>query len=82
MFRAYLKRRRFPTLVKAEERFLRDLKALKLNEDVHITPPPYFEGDRYTLRMTFKNLEDFHKVRQTLNAMAKSPALKRLLERY
>jgi ParB/RepB/Spo0J family partition protein len=82
MLRAYLKRRRFPTLVKAEERFLRDLKALKLNEDVHITPPPYFEGDRYTLRMTFKNLEDFHKVRQTLNAMAKSPALKRLLERY
>jgi ParB/RepB/Spo0J family partition protein len=82
MFRAYLKRRRFPTLVKAEEGFLRDLKALRLNEDVHITPPPYFEGSSYTLRMTFKNLEDFHKVRHTLNAMAKNPALKRLLERY
>jgi ParB/RepB/Spo0J family partition protein len=82
MFRAYLKRRRFPTLVEAEERFLRDLKALKLNEDVHITPPPYFEGGSYTLRMTFKNLEDFSKVRQTLNAMAKNPALKRLLNPY
>ena len=82
MFRAYLKRRRFPTLVKAEERFLRDLKALKLNEDVHITPPPYFEGGSYTLRMTFKNLEAFNKVRQPLNAMANNPALKRLLERY
>jgi hypothetical protein len=32
--------------------------------------------------MTFKNLEDFHKVRHSLNAMAKNPALKRLLERY
>jgi ParB/RepB/Spo0J family partition protein len=82
MFRAYLKRRRFPTLVKAEERFLKELKALKLNEDVDITPPPCFEGDRYTLRMTFKNLEDFSKGRQALNAMAKNPALKRLLERY
>jgi ParB/RepB/Spo0J family partition protein len=82
MFRAYLKRRRFPTLVEAEERFLKELKALKLNEDVHITPPPYFEGGSYTLRMTFKNLEDFHRGRQALNAMAKNPTLKRLLERY
>ena len=82
MLRVYLKRRRFPTLVKAEERFLRDLKALKLNEDVYITPPPYFEGDRYTLRMTFKNLEGFNKGRRTLNAIAKNPALKRLLEGY
>ena len=82
MFRAYLKRRRFPTLVKTEERLLRELKALKLNEDLHITPPSYFEGGRYTLRMTFKNLEDFNKGRHTLNAMAKNPALKRLLEPY
>lgn len=82
LLRAYLKRRRFPTLAKAEERFLKELKALRLNEDVHITPPPYFEGGSYTLRMTFKNLEDFRKVRQTLNAMAKNPALKRLFERY
>ena len=80
LLRAYLKRRRFPTLVKAEEKFLKQVKALKLNEYVHITPPPYFEGDSYTLRMTFKNLEDFDKVRETLNAMAKNPALERLLE--
>jgi hypothetical protein len=82
MLRAYLKRRRFPTLVKAEEKFLKQVKALKLNEYVHITPPPYFEGDSYTLRMTFKNLEDFEKGRDILNAMAKNPALKRLLNPY
>lgn len=80
--RAYLKRRRFPTLVKAEERFLKELKALKLNEHVHISPPPYFEGGSHTLRMTFKNLRDFNKGRRTLDAMAKNPALKRLLEPY
>jgi len=80
MLRDYLKRRRFPTLVKAEEKFLKEVKALKLNEYVHITPPPYFEERSYTLRITFKNLEDFDKVRETLNAMAKNPALERLLE--
>jgi len=82
MLRAYLKRRRFPALVEAEEKFLKELRALKLNENTHITPPPYFEGDSYTLRMTFKNLEDFEKGRDILNAMAKNPALKRLLNPY
>jgi hypothetical protein len=32
--------------------------------------------------MTFKNLEDFEKGRDILNAMAKNPALKRLLNPY
>jgi ParB/RepB/Spo0J family partition protein len=82
MCRAYLKRRRFPTLVRAEERFLRELRALRLDPSVTITPPSYFEGGRYTLRMTFKDLEDFHNACQTLNAIAKRPALKRLLEPY
>ncbi|MDY6990912.1 MAG: hypothetical protein SWQ30_22960, partial [Thermodesulfobacteriota bacterium] len=82
MLRAYLKRRRFPALVKAEEKVLKELKALKLNEYVRITPPPYFEGDSYTLSMTFKNLEGFHQRRETLNALGKNPALKRLLQPY
>jgi len=80
LLRAYLKRRRFPVLAEAEERFLKKLNALKLNENIQISPPPYFEGDAYTLRMTFKNIEDFDKGRETLNAMARNPALKRLLE--
>ena len=78
--RTYLKRRRFPTLTKAEERFAKKLKALKLNERIHLTPPPYFEGGRYTLRMTFRSMKDFDERRKTLDAMAKNPALKRLLE--
>jgi len=82
MLRAHLKRRRFPTVVKTEERFLKELKALKLNEYIHITPPPYFEGGSYTLRMTFRNLKDFDKGLQALNATGKNPALKRLLNGY
>ena len=80
--RAYLKRRRFPTLTKAQERFSKELKDLKLNERTHLTPPPYFEGGPYTLRMTFRSMKDFDERRKTLDAMAKNPALKRLLEPF
>lgn len=78
LLRACVNRRRFPALAKAEADFLKTLKALKLNNCISITPPPYFEGGPYTLRMTFKNLNDFHRCRKTLDAIAKNPALKRL----
>lgn len=78
--RAYLKRRRFPTLTKVEERFSEELKALKLDEHIQITAPPYFEGGHYTLRMTFKNVKDFDERRKVLDAISKNPALRRLLE--
>jgi len=78
--RAHLKQRRFPALAKAEERFSKELKALKLSEHLHMTPPPYFETGLYTLRMTFKNMKDFEDRCRTLDALAKKPALKRLLE--
>jgi ParB/RepB/Spo0J family partition protein len=77
--RAYLKRRRFPTLTKAEERFSKELKALKLDEHIHMTGPPHFEGGLYTLRMTFRSIEDFEERRKVLDAIAKNPALRRLL---
>jgi len=80
--RAYLKQRRFPMLAKAEEWFSKERKALKLNEHVHLTPPPYFEGGPYTIRMTFKSMKDFDERCKTLDAMAKNPALRRLLEPF
>lgn len=80
--RSYLKQRRFPELTKAEERFSKELKALKLNEHINIAAPSYFEGGRYTLRMTFEDMKDFDERRKTLDDMAKNPALRRLLEPF
>lgn len=77
--RTYLKRCRFPALVKTEERFSKELKALKLDEHIRITAPPYFEGGLHALRMTFKSVKDFDERRKTLDAVAKNPALRRLL---
>ena len=78
--RSYLKQRRFPALTKAQERFSKELKALKLNEHIHMTPPPYFEGGEHILRMSFKSMKDFDERRKSLNAMGKNPAFRRLLE--
>jgi ParB/RepB/Spo0J family partition protein len=80
--RACLKRRRFPTLAKTEERYSKELKALKLNEHIHMTAPTFFEGGTHTLRMTFKSTKDFDERCKTLDAIAKNPALKKLLEPF
>jgi hypothetical protein len=80
--RAFLKRRRFPELVEAEGRFARALRALKLDEHIHVTGPPHFEGGPITLRMTFKDEKAFSERRKTLDRIAKNPALKRLLHPF
>ena len=77
--RAYLKRRRFPALTKVEAESSNALKALKLSKEISITPPPYFEGGPYTLRMTFKDVDDFERRCKALDGIAKNPALKGLL---
>ena len=79
--RTCLKRRRFPALTKVEAEFSEALKALKLSKDISITPPPYFEGGPYVLRMTFEDMSDFDKRCKTLDGIAKNPALKRVLDR-
>jgi ParB/RepB/Spo0J family partition protein len=78
--RAYLKQRRFPALTKAEKTFSRELKALKLDEHMHWTAPSYFEGGTHTLHITFGSIKDFDERRKSLDAIAKNPALKRLLQ--
>ncbi|MDY6950198.1 MAG: ParB N-terminal domain-containing protein [Thermodesulfobacteriota bacterium] len=78
--RAYLRRRRFPSLTKMEAEFSEALKALKLTKEISITPPPYFEGGPYVLRMTFRGMDDFHKGCKILEGIAENPALKRALD--
>jgi len=56
-----LKRRRFPSLMKAENEFRKGISALPLPERVKIIPPPSFEGIDYRLEIVFtkgKELRD------------------------
>jgi ParB family chromosome partitioning protein len=79
--RKKLKQRRFPSVVKAEVRFKKAVKELRLDDSIHITPPPYFEGQSYVLRLNFKSLEDLDDCCKRLDALIDNPATKSLLER-
>jgi hypothetical protein len=81
MLRAYLKRRRFPTVTKMERDFSEIMKALKLSKDIRIKPPAYFEGGPYVLRMTFMDMDGFRRGCKTLDGIAQSPALEKMFDR-
>ena len=56
-----LKKRRFPSLMKAENEFRKGISALPLPKGVKISLPPFFEGIDYTVEIVFtkgKELRD------------------------
>jgi ParB-like chromosome segregation protein Spo0J len=77
--RKRVKEHRFPMLAAAEKRFKQNLRDLKLPECMQITPPPYFEGQSYVLRLEFKTLNDLDRCCEQLKAMVTNPAAKKLL---
>jgi len=54
-FRRRLRRRRFPRLSRAEEKFENAIKELRLPRGCAIDPPPFFEGDRYRFTCEFNS---------------------------
>lgn len=79
--RDYLKRRRFPTLTKAEDRFLVNLKSLKLGNSIQLSAPPYFEGTSYTVRLSFKTLEELKQQLEVLGKAAEKPAFQKIIQK-
>lgn len=77
--RDHLKRRRFPALTEAEDRFFANLKRLNLGNSIQLTPPPYFEGATYTVRLSFKNPEELKEQLETLGKSAETPAFQKMI---
>jgi ParB family chromosome partitioning protein len=48
-----LRKRRFPSLVKAETAFKKGVSRLSLPQGLKIIPPPFFEGKKYRLEIVF-----------------------------
>ncbi|MCP4346950.1 MAG: ParB N-terminal domain-containing protein [Desulfobacterales bacterium] len=79
--RSYLKKRRFPSITNAEEKFGKLVQELKLGNNANIIPPSNFEGTLYSLNLHFANLEDLEKHWTTIEKMIKNPALVKMFER-
>lgn len=78
--RFYLKQRRYPALCNAEKKFKKNLKLLKLKSGINLIPPPNFEGQYYTLKLSFKNLSELAGRRKALDQIMDNPALKKILQ--
>ena len=73
--RAFLRQRRFPQIVKAEDRFKCWRKQLDLGSDIKLIPPKDFEGTSYTLSMSFSSIAQLKALRTKMDRMLKHPAL-------
>ena len=56
--RHLLRKLRYPKIVKAEEDFLRIQGELDLGDDIRLTPPPFFEGERYGIEFEFGTINE------------------------
>ncbi|MFC1825595.1 hypothetical protein ACFL9T_23025, partial [Thermodesulfobacteriota bacterium] len=72
-----LRRRRFPMLTQAEERFRKTLSELHLPPGTRIDPPPYFEGQNYRLEVVFKSGK---KLQELLESLCRIRGLKKLTQ--
>jgi hypothetical protein len=64
-----LKRRRFPSLMKAENEFRKGISALPLPERVKIIPPRSFEGNNYTLEIVFSKGKELREKLEELSRL-------------
>jgi len=74
-FRRYLKQRRFPTLSAATEAFESILKSLRLGPNARLAPPPDFEGNTYSLTLTFSDPGGLERHRDTIERILSCPDL-------
>src|SRR3989339_120087 len=78
--RQIVKEKRYPQLSKLEKTFSEGLKKLRLPPDLKLTPPPFFEGDKLTLKAQFNSPEALKDLALTLLEAAEKETLQRLLE--
>lgn len=78
--RLWLRRRRYPHLSAAEERFRALLRELPLAPGLRMHPPRDFEGTRFALQLEFETAEEARLLRRTLDRLLEHPAFGALLE--
>ncbi|NOY60944.1 MAG: hypothetical protein GXO75_18700 [Calditrichaeota bacterium] len=49
---------RYPRYSEVKEKFEALLRQAKLPPDVRLQPPSYFEGEKFSLTMTFRTVDD------------------------
>ncbi len=75
--RFYLKKRRYPSITRAEQKFEELVKELKLGNGMKLIPPKNFEGNTFSIKLHFNNLKDLQDHADTLKKIIQNPAFKK-----
>ncbi len=78
--REYLRKRRYPRIAAAEKKIMECLKDLPLQDDMRLTPPPHLEDTTYTFSLQFRNMDEFTKAHDRMQALVHHPSLTKLLQ--
>ena len=73
-----LKKLRYPLFSKVVADFNQIKKELKLPPNISLKPPPFFEGENYTIEFNFKNQADFKKIISLLNSIQQQQTIHKL----
>ncbi len=73
-----LKKLRYPRFSVVEEKFDQFKKSLKLPPSLMLRPPAFFEGEKFSFELNFKNQAEFKKLVRQLNQFAEENRMKEL----
>jgi hypothetical protein len=76
--RGALRKKRYPQLSNLEARFKRWRNGVTLRPHVRISPPPFFEGDRFKVEFSFEGPDDYEAVVEELRNLSHGPVLELL----
>jgi len=75
--RFYLKKRRYPSITRAEEKFEELVKKLKLGNNMKLIPPKNFEGNTFIIKLYFNNLKDLQAHSDILEEILQNPIFRK-----
>ena len=79
--RRYLRQRRYPSISRAEKKYEKLVKQLKLGSHISLIPPKEFEGMTYMMTLRFDNHKELHQLKTKLEKIIHHPSLGEILER-
>ncbi len=77
--RHVLRQARYPSFSVHEQHFHQTLRQLGLPSQVHLRPPPYFEGQQYQISFDFHSRQELRQIAQRLIEAAANDAMDDLL---
>lgn len=78
--RNLIQRKRYPTLSTWKDALKSQKKELEWPDDIKIEPSPFFEGQEFTVKFTFKDIDEYRKKLTKLNKVASDEKISQLLK--